>query len=99
MPEARHTYLLLYDVMDPKRLRKVHKVLTAWGKPVQYSAFRVRGTVRELTRLRFELARIMDSKDRLLVARLCPSCAAAVTTKGEGLAGWEAEIPAFRIVG
>ena len=50
MPEARHSYLMIYDVMDPKRLRKTHKVLTGWGDPVQYSAFRVRGTARELAR-------------------------------------------------
>ncbi len=99
MAEPRHMYLLLYDVTDAKRLRKVHKTLTAWGDPVQYSAFRVKGTARELARLRFELARIMEPEDRLLVARLCASCAGRVVETGEPLSGWETDSPACRIVG
>lgn len=48
MPEPRPWHLVVYDVSE-------HKVLSAWGKPVQYSVFRVRGTGRELAHLRFEL--------------------------------------------
>ena len=76
MPEPRHWHLILYDISDDKALRKVHKLMTAWGKPVQYSVFRVRSTQRELERLRFELSKLMEPTDRLLIARLCPSCAA-----------------------
>jgi CRISPR-associated protein Cas2 len=92
-------YLLLYDVTDDKRLRKVHKTLDAWGEPVQYSAFRVRGTASELARLRFELARLMENEDRLLVVRLCASCASRVIEAGDPLVGWETDLPACRIVG
>jgi CRISPR-associated protein Cas2 len=98
MPEARHLYLMAYDVMDPKRLRKVHKTMRAWGEPVQYSVFRVRCTGRELARLRFELGRVLDPGDRLLVIRLCTGCAARVTVTGKELAPFETEVPACRIV-
>lgn len=99
MPEPRHWHLVMYDVTDPKTLRKVHKTLTAWGKPVQYSAFRVRGTPRELARLRFELTRLLDPTDRLMVIRLCPDCAARVTVQGKDLAPLDLDPPPFRIVG
>jgi CRISPR-associated protein Cas2 len=98
MAEPRHLYLLAYDVMEPKRLRKVHKTMTAWGKPVQYSVFRVRCTDRELGRLRFELAKILDADDRLMVVRLCAGCASRVSVRGKDLAPFETEVPACKIV-
>ena len=98
MPEPRHLHLLAYDVSDPKRLRKVHKTLTAWGKPVQYSVFRVRATGRELERLRFELARLLEPDDRLLVVRLCNGCANRVAVRGKDLEPFETEAAAYRIV-
>jgi CRISPR-associated protein Cas2 len=98
MAEPRHLYLMAYDVSDPKRLRQVHKTMTAWGKPVQYSLFRVRCTGRELERLRFELAKLLDADDRLLVVRLCEGCAGRVSVRGKDLAPFETEVPACRIV-
>jgi CRISPR-associated protein Cas2 len=98
MPEPRHLYLLAYDVTDPKRLRKAHKTLTAWGAPVQYSVFRVRCTTRELERLRFELVKILDADDRLLVVRLCAGCASRVAVRGKDLAPFDTEVPPCRIV-
>jgi CRISPR-associated protein Cas2 len=98
MPEPRHLYVLAYDVSDPKRLRKVHKTMTAWGKPVQESVFRVRGTARELERLRFELARILDPGDRLMVVRLCAGCAGRVVVRGKDLEAFETEVAACRVV-
>lgn len=98
MPEPRHWHLVMYDVTEPKTLRKVHKTLKAWGKPVQYSAFRVRGTNRELARLRFELAGMLAPTDRLMVIRLCSNCATRVTVQGEDMSPMDPEPPPFRIV-
>lgn len=98
MAEPRHWFLFLYDVLEPDRLRRVHKILKAWGYPVQYSVFRVRGTSREVERLRFELAKQMETKDRLLVVRLCAGCASRVTMRGEQLSPLEPEPPPFKIL-
>ena len=98
MPEPRHWHLVVYDVSEPKALRKVHKVLSAWGKPVQYSVFRVRGTARELARLRFELTGLIAAEDRLMMIRLCSDCATRVTVQGKELAPLDLEPPPFRIV-
>ena len=35
----RRSYLVCYDVRDPKRLRKVHRVMKAYGEAWQYSVF------------------------------------------------------------
>jgi CRISPR-associated protein Cas2 len=98
MPEPRHWYLFMYDVTDPKRLRAVHKTMTRWGRPVQYSVFRARCTARELERLRFELAQILTEADRLMVVRLCDGCATRVTVSGHALASFELDTPPFHIV-
>ncbi|MBI4700880.1 MAG: CRISPR-associated endonuclease Cas2 [Deltaproteobacteria bacterium] len=97
MPEPRSWHLLLYDVTDDKALRKVHKTLRAWGEPVQYSVFRVRGTAREIERLRFELSRLLRPEDRLLVVRLCDGCAARISAQGEPLSPLRDETPPCRI--
>lgn len=34
-------YLLAYDIADPRRLSKVHRILKKEGLPVQYSVFTV----------------------------------------------------------
>lgn len=98
MPEPRHWYLFTYDVTEPKRLRAVHKIMSHWGKPVQYSVFRARCTVRELERLRFELAEVLTETDRLMVVRLCDGCAGRVTISGHALASFELDTPPFHIV-
>lgn len=36
---ARRRYLIAYDISDPKRLRRVIKVMEAYGQRLQYSVF------------------------------------------------------------
>lgn len=98
MAEPRHWHLIMYDVSGDKTLRLVHKKLTAWGKPVQFSVFRVRCTARELQQLRHELATVMAEEDRLLVVRLCDGCASRVTMRGKALAEFGQDVPPFIMV-
>lgn len=36
---ARRRYLVMYDISDPKRLRRVHDVVKGHGHRLQYSVF------------------------------------------------------------
>lgn len=98
MAEPRHWLLVIYDVRDPKRLRRTHKTMKAWGVALQYSVFRVRGTQREIERMRFELAQILEPEDALMIARLCDSCSRRVSIRGRALPGLGEEVPSCRIV-
>ncbi|HFE46151.1 MAG TPA: CRISPR-associated endonuclease Cas2 [Nannocystis exedens] len=98
MAEPRHWYLITYDVSDPKALRRTHRTLRSWGKPVQYSIFRVRCSERQIQQLRFELANILDSEDRLMIVRLCESCASRVTVQGHNMVSFDPEPPPFEIL-
>jgi CRISPR-associated protein Cas2 len=89
--------LVCYDVRDPKRYRRLHKVMKGAGRPVQYSIFRCRLDDREVEQLRWRLAKILDPVDRLLVVDLCPSCASRVISRNH-VDGWT-EVPCpFTIV-
>jgi CRISPR-associated protein Cas2 len=98
MAEPRHWHLVMYDVCDDGRLRRVHKLLRGWGKAMQYSVFRVRCSARELERMRFELTQVLGEEDRLTVVRLCAGCAGRVSVRGAPLSPLEADAPPFHIV-
>jgi CRISPR-associated protein Cas2 len=48
----RRNYLVCYDIRDPKRLRKVHRLMKAYGEGWQYSVFYC--TLRAIDRVRLE---------------------------------------------
>jgi len=50
----RRCYLVCYDIRDPKRLRKVHRLMKAYGEPWQYSVFYC--TLKAIDRVRLETA-------------------------------------------
>lgn len=67
----RRCYLVCYDVRDPKRLRRVHKLMKAYGEPWQYSVFYC--TLKAIDRVRLETAlrEIMNLKeDQVLIVDL-----------------------------
>lgn len=67
-------FLISYDVRNEKRLRKVAKIMEGHGQRIQYSVFRTHLSDRGLERLRWELGKVMDSKDGLLIMELCDAC-------------------------
>jgi len=69
----RRVFLICYDVCDPKRLRKVHRVLQGAGDSMQYSVFRCELTAEEKQDLMTVLWEIINpGVDRLLFANLGP---------------------------
>lgn len=49
-------WLVCYDIADPKRLRRVHRLCLKFGEPVQYSVFHCELEAAELARLQQLLA-------------------------------------------
>ncbi len=67
----RHAYVVTYDISDPRRLRRVYKLMLGWGDHLQLSVFQCELTARELVELRTELARLIDvTEDQVLFAVL-----------------------------
>jgi len=57
----RH-FLLCYDISDPRRLRKVHRITVTYAVFVQYSVYYFHGAERMLTSLIKELEKVIDNQ-------------------------------------
>ncbi len=72
--EQKFWYVVAYDITDPKRWRKVFKLLNGYGRHLQLSIFRCRLTVREQEKLRWELETLLTPEDKLLILTMCDGC-------------------------
>ncbi len=69
----RQTYIVSYDISDPKRLRKVFKLMKGYGEHVQLSVFRCELTHRALVELRARLADLINNdEDQVLFVDVGP---------------------------
>ena len=70
----RNSYIVSYDISDPKRLRQVFKAMRAWGDHLQLSVFECQLTSMDLARLRAALASIIHhGEDQVLFVDLGPA--------------------------
>jgi CRISPR-associated protein Cas2 len=77
----RQTYIVAYDISDPKRLRKVFKTMKGYGEHVQLSVFRCELTHRQLVELRTHLGDIIHhDKDKVLFVDVGPEDGRAGTS-------------------
>ena len=71
---VKNWYVICYDIVEPKRWRKVYKKLHGYGRRLQYSIFRCRLTKIEVEKLRWELEKELTSEDKLLILSICEKC-------------------------
>jgi len=90
-------YLVSYDVRQPKRLRRIAKTLEGYGSRIQYSVFRCRLQLRQLERMQWELSKILEPDDDLLVIGLCDACAGRIRSKGHNQ-NWNQPQATFQII-
>ena len=70
----RNSYIVCYDICDPKRLRLVFKTMRNWGDHLQYSVFECQLTKMDVAQLRAQLSEIIHHKeDQVLFVDLGPS--------------------------
>ncbi len=70
----RRCYLVCYDIRDPKRLRRVHKVLKGYGEAWQFSVFFC--VLKDIARVRLQtdLEEQMNQKeDQAMILDLGPN--------------------------
>jgi CRISPR-associated protein Cas2 len=77
------SYLVCYDIADPKRLRKVATICEDFGYRRQYSVFLCRLSATDLVRLRSRLYDIINlSEDQVLFIPLCGKCVNQIEALG-----------------
>ncbi|MBI4705020.1 MAG: CRISPR-associated endonuclease Cas2 [Deltaproteobacteria bacterium] len=70
----RQTYIVSYDVSNPRRLRKVFKLMRGYGDHLQLSVFRCELSARELFELRAKLGHaIKHDEDQVLFVDVGPA--------------------------
>ena len=82
----RNTYIVSYDISDPKRLRQVFRVMRGWGDRVQLSVFRCEVSPQELVEMRAQLRdAIHAGEDQVMFVDVGPADArgrAAISAMG-----------------
>lgn len=69
-----HTFLVTYDISDPKRWRKVFQTMKGFGEHVQLSVFRCDLTPPRQVRLSSALDRIIHhEEDQVIIAQIGPT--------------------------
>jgi CRISPR-associated protein Cas2 len=70
----RHTYIVSYDIADPKRLRKVFRTCQDFGNHLQYSVFECDLSAQERVDLESRLKDIIHhEEDQVLFISLGPA--------------------------
>jgi len=78
-------YILCYDIQDDKRLRKVSKIMEAYGYRVQKSVFGAFLSVNDMEELDRRLKKTLNEKeDSVRIYRMCEACDKLVNIIGLG---------------
>jgi len=63
VPNAKiRNHILAYDIAQPKRLQRVHRLVKSYGTPLQYSVFILQLSRPDLQRLLDELSLLIDPR-------------------------------------
>jgi CRISPR-associated protein Cas2 len=77
------SYIVAYDISDPKRLRKVATTCEDFGTRKQYSVFLCRLSATDFVRLRSRLYDIIHlEEDQVLFLPVCGKCVQQMDTIG-----------------
>ena len=66
MRNEAHWHIICYDIADPRRLRKVHKLLKSESLYLQRSIYAYKGTRLELAQLKQKILTKIDLKEDLV---------------------------------
>lgn len=93
-------WLVCYDVHDPARLRRCAAILEGAGQRIQFSVFRCWLNPTAMQMLRWELTRVLDPSDDLLMIPLCSHCVGGMETthSSRKVPDWPKAPPSHRIV-
>jgi CRISPR-associated protein Cas2 len=66
-----NVFIVSYDIMDPKRLQKVHKTMKGFGEPIHYSVFLCNLTPKGRVEMKAALfGLIKQDQDRVMIIDL-----------------------------
>jgi CRISPR-associated protein Cas2 len=85
------SWLVCYDISDPKRLRQVATTCEDFGTRYQYSVFLCRLSRTQFERLRGRLYELIDKEaDQVLFLPVCNKCVSKMESMGRPMAAVDA---------
>lgn len=90
MAQTSLSYLVAYDIREPKRWRRAYRILRGYGRRLQFSLFRCQLGPADVERLRWELEQVLEAEDALLFVGLCSGCVARINVRNRD-GTWEQE--------
>ena len=86
------SYIVAYDICEPKRLRRVARTCEDFGFRRQYSVFLCRLSAHDLVKLKSRLYDIIDlHEDQVLFIPLCNRCAEGMEALGRPVEKFDAK--------
>ena len=80
------SWMVAYDISDPKRLRRVARACEDFGVRKQLSVFLVRVSATEMEKLRGRLQRLIHhDEDQVLFVPLCGKCVVRMEAMGRSM--------------
>ena len=68
-----NVFVVSYDIMDQKRLQKIHKTMKGFGEPIHYSVFRCNLTPKGRMEMKVALYKLLKhDEDRIMIIDLGP---------------------------
>lgn len=78
--------IVAYDISDPKRLRRVAKIMQDYGQRVQKSIFEVSLTYAVFKKMKFQIDNTINpAEDGVKYFPLCEKCAGTIEIIGQGI--------------
>ena len=72
---VEYNYLIIYDISDEKRLRRIAKLMESYGVRVQKSVFETKLNLVRLSELKKKATELIDEKeDGMKFFKFCPKC-------------------------
>lgn len=68
---TEYRWIVLYDIFDIVRLRRVAKIMESYGVRVQRSVFEVKGTRRLIDVIRNRIDQVIEDPDSMVYIPLC----------------------------
>lgn len=66
-----YRWVILYDIFDLTRLRRISKIMESYGSRVQRSVFEVQGTTRLIETIRESVDAVLEDPDSMVYIPLC----------------------------
>lgn len=91
LTQSEQFIVVSYDISNPKRLRKVAKIMESFGVRVQFSVFEVKLDPNDVVKMKRRLDKVIKpDEDQVRFYKLCQNCQNGLEIMGVlAKSGWD----------